>query len=125
MQESPDPSPISLASALCALVGVLARSSPERAALLVRDLVLSQLAEQQVADLWSPPEPWTTLQDVLARDKRAAPEPRLVFEAGTGTLLGAYCVAVFSDKQLLGKGDYRLWVEMEDLAFIGYLVKMK
>ncbi|KAF4527134.1 hypothetical protein B566_EDAN007232 [Ephemera danica] len=103
--DEPEPSPSTYATCLCALVGALASSSgPDRASLFVRDLVVSQLAENDVADLWCPSNPWAALQGVLQRERRSPPEARLAFEAGVGTLLEAYCVAIFSDKQMLGKG---------------------
>ncbi|KAJ9600027.1 hypothetical protein L9F63_009691 [Diploptera punctata] len=94
-----------LAVTLKAVVGALAESSSEdRAKEFVRDFVFMHLAGKDVNDLWQVEDPMKTLTDILKREGRGEPEPRLIAESGRNTILAAYQVAVYSDKQFIGIG---------------------
>lgn len=96
---------VTLATTLKAIVGALAESSGEnRAREFVRDFVLTQLAGRDVNEFWEVKDPLGTLTDILKRDGRGEPEPRLVNECGRNTILASYQVAVYSDKQFIGIG---------------------
>lgn len=98
---------VTLATTLKAIVGALAESSGEnRAREFVRDFVLTQLAGRDVNDFWEVKDPMGTLTDILKRDGRGEPEPRLVNECGRNTILASYQVAVYSDKQFIGIGKF-------------------
>ncbi|GLH09871.1 39S ribosomal protein L44, mitochondrial [Gryllus bimaculatus] len=95
-----------LASTLKAVVGALIESSgEEKAGLFVRDFIVTQLVEKDVNDIWHPEDPFTTLTDIMRRDGREIPEPRLINETGRNTILSTYEVGVYSDKQFLGSGS--------------------
>jgi dsRNA-specific ribonuclease len=108
----PEPSESTLATTLCAIIGALGQTTPDRASLLVHDFLISQLTETSIADLWAPTDAWKSLEEILSRDKKASPEARLAFEDGSGTLLAVYCVVIFSDKVMLGKGMYLYHVKL-------------
>ncbi|XP_049838813.1 39S ribosomal protein L44, mitochondrial [Schistocerca gregaria] len=94
-----------LVQVFCAVVGALLKSSgSEKTGLFVRDFVVAQLAGRDVSDIWSPEQPLLTLENILEQQGRAAPEPRLIGVAGPNTILAAYRVAVYSDRQFLGAG---------------------
>lgn len=96
---------VTLATTLKSVVGALAESSGEnRAREFVRDFVLTQLAGKDVNEFWEVKDPMVTLTDILKRDGRSEPEPRLVNECGRNTILASYQVAVYSDKQFIGIG---------------------
>jgi len=98
---------VTLATTLKAIVGALAESSGEnRAREFVRDFVLTQLAGRDVNEFWEVKDPMGTLTDILKRDGRGEPEPRLVNECGRNTVLASYQVAVYSDKQFIGIGRF-------------------
>lgn len=94
-----------LVQVFCAIVGALLKSSgSEKTGLFVRDFVVAQLAGRDVTDIWSPEQPLLTLENILKQQGKAAPEPRLIGMAGPNTILAAYRVAVYSDRQYLGAG---------------------
>ena len=80
-------------------------SGEDRAKEFVRDFILVQLAGKDVNELWEPEDPMKMLADILNREGRGKPEPRLVGESGKNTILAAYQVAVYSDKQFMGLGN--------------------
>lgn len=99
---------VTLATTLKAIVGALAESSGEnRAREFVRDFVLTQLAGRDVNEFWEVKDPMVTLTDILKRDGKGQPEPRLINECGRNTILASYQVAVYSDKQFIGIGTVR------------------
>ncbi|KDR19986.1 39S ribosomal protein L44, mitochondrial [Zootermopsis nevadensis] len=96
---------VTLATTLKALVGALAESSGAvRAREFVRDFILTQLAGRDINEFWEIKDPMRTLADILKRDGRGEPEPRLINESGRNTILATYQVAVYSDKQFIGLG---------------------
>ncbi|XP_053617556.1 large ribosomal subunit protein mL44 isoform X2 [Plodia interpunctella] len=93
-----------LSNAFKAIVGALLKSSgEERVAHFVRDFVITQLQGQDVNEFWHIEDPWTMLCEILSRDG-ATPEPRLIGQAGTGTLLACYRVALYVDKKMISSG---------------------
>lgn len=98
---------VTLATTLKAVVGALAESSGEdRAREFVCDFILTQLAGRDVNEFWEVKDPITTLTDILKRDGRGEPEPRIINESGRNTVLATYQVAVYSDKEFLGIGKF-------------------
>jgi large subunit ribosomal protein L44 len=98
---------VTLATTLKAVVGALAESSGEdRAREFVRDFILTQLAGRDINEFWEIKDPMATLTDILKRDGRGEPEPRLINESGRNTILASYQVAVYSDKQFIGVGKF-------------------
>lgn len=98
---------VTLATTLKAVVGALAESSGEdRAREFVRDFILTQLAGRDINEFWEIKDPMATLIDILKRDGRSEPEPRLINESGCNTILASYQVAVYSDKQFIGVGKF-------------------
>lgn len=96
---------VTLATTLKAVVGALAESSGEdRAREFVRDFLLTQLAGRDVNEFWEIKDPITTLTDILKRDGRGEPEPRVIGESGSNTVLASYQVALYSDKEFLSIG---------------------
>ncbi|XP_013184046.2 large ribosomal subunit protein mL44 [Amyelois transitella] len=93
-----------LSNAFKAIVGALLKSSgEERAAHFVRDFVITQLQGKDVNEYWHIEDPWSMLCDILAKDG-ATPEPRLIGEAGKGTLLACYRVGLYVDKKIISSG---------------------
>ncbi|KAK2580261.1 hypothetical protein KPH14_012512 [Odynerus spinipes] len=94
-----------LANTFLALVAALIESvNANHAAIFVRDFLITLLADKELASIWSPNEPLKALNDILLKEGRGPPEPRLIAQAGKNTLLAAYHVAVYSDKKFLGSG---------------------
>lgn len=93
-----------LASTLCAVIGALDNSDTGRTFAFVRDFVCTQLNQMDVNALWTIERPVDVLQQLCAAEKLGAPEPRLIGDAGTNTLLACYQVGIYCDKRLLASG---------------------
>ncbi|XP_034112891.1 39S ribosomal protein L44, mitochondrial [Drosophila albomicans] len=99
------PSNETLANTLNAVIGALADSSGvERAFLFVRDFICTQLNQKDLLDIWTPEQPLQLLGEVCAQRKLGDPEPRLLGDCGKNTVLSAFHVGIYSNRQLLGKG---------------------
>lgn len=70
----------------------------------VRDFLIVVLAEKDLTEIWNPAHPVKLLNDILQKQNKSPVEPRLIAQAGQNTLLVAYHVAMYSDKQFLGSG---------------------
>lgn len=64
----------------------------------------TQLNQKDINDLWEIERPLALLEELCTDRKMSVPEPRLIGEAGKNTLLAAYHVGIYIDKQLLGTG---------------------
>ncbi|XP_020799451.1 39S ribosomal protein L44, mitochondrial [Drosophila serrata] len=99
------PSAESLAQSLQAVIGALADSSGvERAFLFVRDFICTQLNQKDLLDVWTPEEPLQLLEKICQERKLGDAEPRLIGDCGKNTVLAAYQVGIYANRQLLGKG---------------------
>ncbi|GLV32064.1 mitochondrial ribosomal protein L44 [Carabus blaptoides fortunei] len=99
-----------LSNTFKAVVAALAHSSgATRANEFVQDfVVLRQLADQDVNALWHIEKPMEMLSQLL----KCTPEPRLCNHSGGNTILAAYQVGLYLDKQCVGLG----WGESIDIA---------
>lgn len=94
------------ASVLKALVAALEEGSgPDRASLFVRDFIISQLAQNDINNLWAIEDPISALKKICNNEGLSEPEPRLVGEAGRNTILSCYRIGLYIDKQLIGLGE--------------------
>lgn len=99
------PSVSSMSRSLKAVVGALEQSSGmERAFLFVRDFVCTQLNQKDMLDLWNIENPEDLLKQQCEQRKLPAPEPRLLGDCGKNTVLAAYHVGLYCNKNLIGKG---------------------
>lgn len=81
-------------------------SGGERCSLFIRDFVVTQLAQQNINDLWTIEDPISVLHKICHNEGLNEPEPRLVGEAGRNTILSCYRVGLYADKQLIGLGKW-------------------
>jgi len=89
-----------------AVIGALAKdSNREKAELLIQDFLITQLVSKDVNELWHVLNPMGLVAQILEREGRAPPEPRLVRETGKNTLLAVFQVAIYTDKQFIGIGS--------------------
>jgi large subunit ribosomal protein L44 len=97
--------PKTLASSLKAVIGALSESSGDaRACEFIRDFVITQLNQQDINEFWKIDEPMELLKELCRDKKLAEPEPRLIADTGRNTLLAAYHVGLYSNKQMIGSG---------------------
>jgi len=98
---------VTLANTFKAIVYALVESSGlDRATLFIRDFVITQIAEQNVNDLWSIENPIGVLYQILKNEGiKETPEPRIIGEAAMNTLLACYRVGLYLNKQMIGLGS--------------------
>ncbi|XP_037091848.1 39S ribosomal protein L44, mitochondrial-like [Pollicipes pollicipes] len=117
LSEEYPPSEEALVRCLCAWLAALANSAGEqRAHLFVRDFVIARLAAADINTAWEIEEPLSVLGDTLRRCGRGPPESRLLRSAGPSSLLAAYLVGVYSDRQLMGSAPGESMDEASELA---------
>jgi dsRNA-specific ribonuclease len=97
------PARAELAATLAAVVGALAAQDPARADRLVVDLLASQLQGKDLNTVWEVTDPMGLLARLLEDAGRAAPEPRLLWRTGPGSLLASYTVGLYVDRELVGE----------------------
>lgn len=94
-----------LADTLLAILGALQISSgDEKAYLFVRDFICTQLNQTDVLDIWEIVAPFETLKNYCAENKLGEPEPRLIGDSAKNTILAAFHVGIYSNKNLIGQG---------------------
>jgi large subunit ribosomal protein L44 len=67
-------------------------------------MLVTMLYGQDVNELWNPIDPVGILAKILKREGRGEPEFRLIRQSGPNTILAAYHVAVYSDKNFVAEG---------------------
>ncbi|KAL0114029.1 hypothetical protein PUN28_011388 [Cardiocondyla obscurior] len=114
-----------LADTFLALVAALAESvDANHAGVFVRDFLIVILGEKDLKELWNPAHPVELLNDILLKQNKSPIEPRLIGQTGQNTLLMAYHVAMYSDKEFLGSGFGQTINEAKDVAAINILSQM-
>lgn len=99
------PSTATLANVFKAVVYALELSSDKgKATLFIRDFVITYLSGKDINELWTIRDPENTLASILEKDGKRKPEPRIVAEAGKNTILSAFQVGLYSEKEFLGIG---------------------
>lgn len=94
-----------MATVLKALLYALSQSAGiDRTALFVRDIIVTQIAEQNINELWSIEYPITVLNRICRNEGLPDAEPRLIGEAGVNTILACYRVGLYVNKQMIGLG---------------------
>ena len=63
---------------------------------------------QDVNEIWNPIDPVGILARILKRESRGEPEFRLIRQAGPNTILASYHVAVYSDKNFVAEGKFKI-----------------
>ncbi|XP_046663674.1 39S ribosomal protein L44, mitochondrial [Homalodisca vitripennis] len=99
------PSDKTLANVLKAVVYALSLSSGEdKASIFVRDFIITYLSGKDINELWSIKNPESVLASILEREGKSSVEPRLTGEAGKNTILSAFQVGLYCNKELVGMG---------------------
>lgn len=90
------------------IAALIESSGNSRAALFVRDFILTQLADKDLHQFWEPEKPIQLLSEILARDDINSPEPRLIGCSGKNTILACFRVGLYMphNKQMIGLGEY-------------------
>ena len=119
------PTEETLARTFLALVGALAESVDiDHTSTFVRDFLIVGLAEKDLSEIWNPPNPFEMLNDIISKERQTTVEPRLIGQAGKNTILSAYEIAVYSNKQFLGSGFGLTIEEAKEVAAMNALCRM-
>lgn len=90
-----------------AIVGALAESQgTEQANLFVRDFVITLLFDKDVNSFIEIKNPLNVLAEILKRDGRGAPEPRIICQSSMRSIYANYHVGIYSDQHLIGHCMY-------------------
>ncbi|XP_050409305.1 39S ribosomal protein L44, mitochondrial, partial [Patella vulgata] len=102
---------------LKALIGAIQQEKDEeRARRFIRDFILPQLIGVDVNETWKVVNPVGLLSAILNSQNRGLPEPRLLRQAASNTVLAVYHVGIYSDKQLIGKAPGETISIAEEMA---------
>ncbi|KAJ8312274.1 hypothetical protein KUTeg_009647 [Tegillarca granosa] len=104
-------------TAFKAVVGALAESqSVQRAEVFVKDFVLPQLIGKDINEMWEVVNPMGLLNSLLTVLGRGAPEPRLLHQSASQTMMAVYHVGIYSDKELIGRSPGESVTIAEEMA---------
>lgn len=98
---------LTLANVLKSIIAALVESSGDsRAAIFVRDFIITQIADKDLHQFWEPEDPIKLLSEILTRDDFQSPEPRLIGCSGKNTILACFRVGLYNpnNKQMIGLG---------------------
>lgn len=100
------PSSESFAQSLLAVIGALEESTGdlERTQRFVQDFICTLLNQKDLMEIWNIDEPEAMLRNLCKERKMLEPEARLLGHCGRNTVLAAYMVGFYSNKELIGKG---------------------
>lgn len=119
------PSNPTLANAFKAVICALEQSSSQdRANLFIRDFVITYLSGKDINELWKIKDAEHVLASILLKEGRSPAEPRLVGEAGKNTILAAFRVGLYSDKELIGMGFGETIPVAKEIAVLDALKRM-
>lgn len=104
--------------------GIAIDDSIARAETFILDFVCPQLIGKDVLEIWEINNPLQVLNSILQKQGREATESRLVFESGRNSLEAVYHVALYSNKQFLGRGVGETLNFAEEMAAYDVLRKL-
>ncbi|XP_003485752.1 39S ribosomal protein L44, mitochondrial [Bombus impatiens] len=114
-----------LAQTFTALVGALAESvNIDHTSAFVRDFLIVGLASKDLTEIWCPTKPFEMLNDVISTEKKTPIEARLIGQTGRNTLLAAYHIGIYANKEYLGSGFGQTISEAREVAAINILAQM-
>ncbi|XP_012146096.1 mitochondrial ribosomal protein L44 [Megachile rotundata] len=114
-----------LAQTFLALVGALAESvNIDHARNFIKDFLIVGLAEKDLTEIWNPVQPFEMLRDFLSKETNTSIEARIIGKAGTNTILSAYHIGIYSNKEFLGSGFGQTIEEAKNVAASNILANM-
>jgi len=116
LSEEYPPSANTLCTSLQALIAALATTDKERADMFVTDIIASQIAGKDINEIWSVVDPMGILTKILSGSGLPAPESRLMWQTGPGTILSNHMVGIFCDKEIIGESSGETLDIAEEMA---------
>ncbi|XP_014774257.2 39S ribosomal protein L44, mitochondrial [Octopus bimaculoides] len=106
-----------MATAFLAAIGGLAQDQGvRRAERFVNHFILPHLIDKDINDLWPIDNPMGLLKSILLQNKRGPPEPRLIHQSASQTIMSLYWVAIYGDKEMIGKAPGETVTIAEEMA---------
>lgn len=106
-----------LAQTFLALVGALAESvNIDHASNFIQDFLIVGLADKDLTEIWNPVQPYEVLSDFLSKECKLSIEARIIGKAGTNTLLSAYHIGIYANKEFMGSGFGQTIEEAKNVA---------
>ncbi|KOC65811.1 39S ribosomal protein L44, mitochondrial [Habropoda laboriosa] len=96
----------------------------DQASAFVRDFLIAALVDKDLTELWCPTKPFEFLNDMISMKKKTSIEARLIGQTGKNTILSAYYIGIYADKEFLGSGFGQTIAEAKDVAAANILSKM-
>ena len=116
LSEEYPPSSNTLCSSLQALVAALATTDKERANMFVTDIIAAQIAGKDINEIWSLVDPMGILTKILTGSGLPAPESRLLWQTGPGTIFSNHMVGIFCNKEIIGESSGETLDIAEEMA---------
>merc|ERR1719357_823497 len=116
LSEEYPPSANTLCTSLQALIAALATTDKERANMFVTDIIATQIAGKDINEIWSLMDPMGILTKILVGSGLPAPESRLMWQTGPGTILSNHMVGIFCDKEIIGESSGETLDIAEEMA---------
>ncbi|XP_029044771.1 39S ribosomal protein L44, mitochondrial [Osmia bicornis bicornis] len=106
-----------LAQTFLALVGALTESTNKgHVSDFVQDFLITGLADKDLTEIWTPAKPFEMLSDIMSTERKASIEARIIGQAGTNTILSAYHIGIYVDREFLGSGFGQTIEEAKNVA---------
>jgi len=106
-----------MADTFKAVVGALKHDSGEiRTEYFVQDFVLTQLVDLDVNEIFYVKNPMRILAAILEKSGQAAPEPRIIRQTGSFSVLPTYLIGIYVEGRLLGQAPGESTQIAEEMA---------
>jgi len=116
LSEEYPPSASSFCYALQALVAALAKTDKERALVFVTDIIGGQIAGKDINEIWTIVDPMGILTKIILGSGLPAPESRLMWQTGPGTIFSNHMVGIFCNKEIIGESSGETLEIAEEMA---------
>lgn len=106
-----------LASTFLAVIGGLAKDQGiVRAERFVNHFIIPHLVGKDINEIWNIENPMGLLVSILQARGLAEPEPRIICQSASETIMSLYWVAIYSDKKMIGKAPGETVTIAEEMA---------
>lgn len=120
------PAEFTMAKTVYALVGGIERDlGIDKTRRFIADIIISYLEDKNLLDdVWSLPNPKETLNVILSNSGLEPYEPRIIFQAGKGTLEACHIIGVYTSRTFLGSSPGETLEIAEECACLDALQRL-
>lgn len=114
-----------LANTFYAIVSALNRSADlNHTSIFVRDILIVNLAEKDLVEVWCPDQPLEIINEILERENREPVESRIIGQSGVKTIQPVFQIGLYSEKDFISSGFGETIEEAEKAAGLKALSQM-